>query len=204
MELIKNSNLKIAWIDIVRKGFSDMDIPSDEYLKFRDMLSGLSLDKGEHLVKEGGTPHKIAFIVSGIFRAYYLTEAGDEKTIVFREKGKPLSAYSSFLRKEPAKFSIQALEKSLLLFITIKDFEVLLSQDPSWKLNIGQYYMNLFIEKEKRERELMSDDAETRYLRFLKDYPGLDERVNHYHIASYLGISNVTLSRIRNKPRKLI
>lgn len=199
MELIKNTDLKTEWIEYIRESFSDMDIPENELLKFRKMLSGLSLEKGEHLVREGSIPQKIAFIVSGFFRAYYLTESGDEKTIVFRGKGKPLSAYSSFLKEEPAKFSIQALEKSLVLFIAINDFEALLSVDPSWKINTGQYYINLFIDKETRERELLSDDAETRYIRFLKDYPGLEDRINHYHIASYLGISNVTLSRIRNK-----
>ena len=178
---------------------SPMDIPVGEQVKFRAMLSGLSLERGEHLINEGDMPRKIAFVLSGIFRAYYLTESGDEKTIVFREKGRPLSAYSSYLTGDSAKFSIQALEKSLVLFITIEDFEKLLSGDSSWERIRGEYFTNLFIEKESRERELMSDDAETRYNQFLRDYPGLIDRINHYHIASYLGISNVTLSRIRHR-----
>ncbi|MDC7125085.1 MAG: Crp/Fnr family transcriptional regulator, partial [Spirochaetales bacterium] len=175
------------------------DIPIDEQQKFEKKLSGLYLEKGEYLLREGKPPHKVSFVVSGLFRAYYLTESGDEKTIAFRGRGKPLSAYSSFLNGEPAKFSIQALEKSLLLFITIEDFNTLCSENILWKNITNQYYVNLFIEKEARERELMSDDAEKRYNRFVKDYPGLFERINHYYIASYLGISNVTLSRIRNK-----
>ena len=199
MELIENARLNPAWVENIRKGFSDMNIPEGEIEKFRNMLKGLTVYTGEHLEREGDLPQKLAFVVSGIFRAYYLTEAGDEKTIVFRGVGKPLSAYSSFLKEEPAKFSIQALENSTVLYITIKDFERLLAGDSSWKINTGQYYMNLFIDKEKRERELLSDDAETRYLKFLKEYPGLINRINHYHIASYLGISNVSLSRIRSR-----
>ncbi|MBN2627772.1 MAG: Crp/Fnr family transcriptional regulator [Spirochaetales bacterium] len=198
MELIRNADLKQAWTEEIRKGFSGRGIPLSQQNRFVERLSGLFLKKGEHMVREGDALRRVALILRGIFRAYYLTESGDEKTIVFRGSGKPLSAYSSFLKGEAAKFSIQALEDSLILFMGIGDFESLLSDEPAWKLYTSQYYMDLFIEKEKRERELLSDDATTRYARFLEDYPGWEDRINHYHIASYLGISNVTLSRIRN------
>lgn len=198
MEKINKDDIQQKWLSEIQHAFLDLNIPDHELLKFSRMLSGLYIKKGEYLVREGETPEKLAFIVSGIFRAFYLTELGDEKTIVFRGKGKPLSAYSSFVNAQTAKFSIQALEDSVLLYLSIEDFEELLSENPLWKMYTGQYYMTLFIEKEKRERELLSDDAKTRYIRFLKDYPGLEDRINHYHIASYLGISNVTLSRIRN------
>ena len=59
--------------------------------------------------------------------------------------------------------------------------------------------MNLYAEKERREKSLLTDNAETRYRIFLKEYPGFIDRFKHYHIASYLGISNVSLSRIRRK-----
>ncbi len=198
MRLIGYEDLETNWLNELGENFPHMNIPAGEQLKFKKLLSGLSLERGEHLINEGDIPRRIAFVVSGIFRAYYLTESGVEKTIVFREKGRALSAYSSYLTGDSAKFSIQALEKSLVLFITIKDFEMLRSGDSSWERIRGEYFTNLFIEKESRERELMSDDAETRYNQFLRDYPGLIDRINHYHIASYLGISNVTLSRIRH------
>jgi len=58
-----------------------------------------------------------------------------------------------------------------------------------------------FILKEQREAALLLDDAETRYRQFLSDYPGLDKRIAQYHIASYIGVTPVTLSRIRKKMR---
>nr|WP_281389062.1 Crp/Fnr family transcriptional regulator [Spirochaeta isovalerica] len=161
------------------------------------------MKKGEFLIREGDMPDKVAFIASGMFRAFYTTDEGDEKTIVFRGTGRPLSAYSSHLENKEAKFSIEALEESSLLYLSIQNFEKLLSANPFWKEVTALYYMNLFIEKEKRERELMSDDAETRYNNFLREYPGLIDRINHYHIASYLGITNVTLSRIRRRQTTL-
>jgi CRP-like cAMP-binding protein len=56
---------------------------------------------------------------------------------------------------------------------------------------------SLFIKKERREATLLLDDAKTRYLNFLEEYPGLETRLKQYHIASYLGITPVSLSRVR-------
>lgn len=201
MDIHKNMEIEQSWIDDLHRQFIDLHISDDEWDKFKNLLSVLHYKKEEYLVREGDIPEKLAFVVSGMFRAFYLTESGNEKTIVFRGKGKPLSAYSSFVKEQPAKFSIQALEESIVLYITIKDFEKLMDGNSFWKINMGNYYMKLFIEKEKRERELLSDDAETKYRKFLQDYPGLENRIKHYHIASYLGITNVTLSRIRRNTK---
>jgi CRP-like cAMP-binding protein len=61
----------------------------------------------------------------------------------------------------------------------------------------------LFIEKEKREREFLSEDATARYLSFKQNNPGLEEKVSQYHVASYLGITPVALSRIRKNLKKM-
>lgn len=167
--------------------------------KFKRLLSPMIIKKNDFLLREGDKPKNISFVISGLFRAFYLTKNGEEKTIVFRSEGRVLSAYSSFVKNETSKFSIQALEDSIVLFLSIQDFNKILNEDKFWQVNMTKYYMDIFIEKEKRERELLSDDAQTRYLTFLDDYPGLEDRINHYYISSYLGISNVTLSRIRSK-----
>ncbi len=186
-------------INIIKDEFNHLNIPKIEMDKFESRLHLLKLKKNEFLVREGDTPDKIAIVITGLFRAFYLTPNGEEKTIVFRERGRVLSTYSSFVKDEDSKFSIQALEESVVLYITIKDFEILMSQDVCWQVITGNYYMNIYIEKEARERELLSNNAKTNYKKFLNDYPGLIHRINHYYIASYLGISNVSLSRIRKE-----
>lgn len=187
------------YIDYIKNEFKHLDIPQKEMDKFESRLNLLKLNKNEYLEREGDIPCKIAFVISGLFRAYYLTPNGEEKTIVFRGKGRVLSAYSSFVKDEVSKFSIQALEESVVLYITIKDFEELMSQHNCWQIITGKYYLDIYIEKEARERELLSNNAKKNYNNFLICYPGLINRINHYHIASYLGISNVTLSRIRKE-----
>lgn len=191
-------NIDKLWLKVIQDEFDYLNIPTHESEKFISKLLPLELKRNEYLVREGDTPDKIAFVISGLFRAYYLTNKAEEKTIVFRGKGRILSAYSSFVKDENSKFSIQALEDSIVLYISIADFEKLKSGDNFWQVIMGKYFMNIYIEKEARERELLSNDAKTNYRKFLKDYPGLINRINHYHIASYLGISNVSLSRIRN------
>lgn len=187
------------WIKIIKDEFYYLDIPKIESDKFISKLHPLKIKKNEYLVREGDIPYKIAFVISGLFRAFYLTHDAEERTIVFRGKGRVLSAYSSFVKDENSKFSIQALEDSIVLYISISDFEDLISGNNLWQIITGKYFMNIYIEKEARERELLSNDAKTNYKKFLKDYPGFINRINHYHIASYLGISNVSLSRIRKE-----
>lgn len=191
-----------SYINFLRLEFDNLNIPKLEMDKFESILKVKQINKNDFLVKEGDIPDKIAFVISGLFRAFYITPNGDEKTIVFREKGRILSSYSSYIKNEYSKFSIESLEDSMVLYITIKDFENLLIKNDCWKIIKGNYFLNIFIEKEARERELLSNSAKENYIKFLKDYPGLIDRINHYYIASYLGITNVSLSRIRKENQK--
>ncbi|MDC7222985.1 MAG: Crp/Fnr family transcriptional regulator [Spirochaetales bacterium] len=183
----------------ISKELRRLNVPSEERERFLSRLKPLRLSKDEFLEREGERPEKIALILSGLFRAFYLTMKGEEKTIVFREKGRVLSAYSSFLAETACQFSLQALEESAVLYLTIGEFEELRKHHHCWDILRGDYYLNIYREKEARERDLLSGSAKTNYLNFLREYPGLINRINHYHVASYLGISPVTLSRIRKE-----
>jgi CRP-like cAMP-binding protein len=186
-------------IDDLQQSFNSFDIPEEEFNILESMLIPEVFKKKEFLAVEGNPADKVAFVLSGLFRAYYITETGDEKTIVFRGKGNIISSYDSYIKNKDSKFSIQALEDSTVLYITVKNFETLLASDSFWQINAGKYYMNLYAAKENRERDLLSDSAEKKYKKFLIEYPELESRINQYYIASYLGITNVSLSRIRSK-----
>jgi len=174
-------------------------IPENEWSKQQVRLHNLKIKKNDYFIQAGDIPDKLAYIVNGMFRVFYTTASGNERILVFRGENRLLSAYSSFLESTNSKFSIQALEDSNLLYISLKDYTVLLSEHLCWQMICTKYAQMLFIEKEKRENEFLSDDAETRYNNFILNYPTLEKRINQYHIASYLGITPVALSRIRNK-----
>lgn len=174
-------------------------IPEHEWNKTLGKLYSLKIKKNDYFINTGDVPDKLAFILSGIFRVFYTTESGVERILVFRGENRLLSAYSSFLENTNSRFSIQALEDSHLLYISLKDYIELLSGHQCWQIISTKYAQLLFIEKEKRENEFLSDDAEARYNNFILNYPAFEKRINQYHIASYLGITPVALSRIRRK-----
>lgn len=178
---------------------SNKYIPEVEWNKVKSKITTITLKKGDFLIREGEYPRKIAFISSGLLRYFCTNSLGEEKTVVIRGEGRFISSYTSHLEKIPSKLSIQALEKSVLLCISIEYYEELLKNNSHWRHYAWKQAMDVIIEKEKREMEILAYDAVTKYKRFKKEYPGLEDRINHYHIASYLGISNVTFSRVRKK-----
>jgi CRP-like cAMP-binding protein len=198
-----NKRIEQQWLESIYALLSTFaEIPEEEWERLRSALKPLQLHKHEYFIRSGRIPDKMAFILSGIFRVFYLTETGDEKILVFREEGRILSAFSPFLKNESSWYNIQALENADLLYLHLNDYKNILNSHQCWQTVNAKYVEKLFIEKEEREREFLSADAETRYKNFLLKYPAIEERVHQYHIASYLGVTPVTLSRIRKNIRK--
>ncbi|MBU2513569.1 Crp/Fnr family transcriptional regulator [bacterium] len=175
------------------------DLPISEWQKAIGLLNLLHLKKNEYFIRQGASPDRLALIVSGIFRVFCITESGDEKTLSFRNKGQFLAAYTPFIENRETWYSIQALESSDLVYLSLEDYKKLLSGHSCWEKIAKEYIVRLFIEKEDRERSFLTENAKTRYLRFKNSFPGLEQRISQFHIASYLGISPVSLSRIRGE-----
>jgi len=175
-------------------------VPESEWERSKNLpVEPIKLKKGQHFVRIGDIPERMGFIISGIFRVYYLTEQGDERILVFRGENRFLSAFSSFLENKPSWYGIQALEPSFLICMHLKEYNRLITENTCWANVSRKYVEDLFIEKEQREKEFFSLDATTRYLNFRKNHPDIERRVSQYHVASYLGITPVALSRIRKR-----
>lgn len=177
-------------------------IPPPEWEKMTNLLTPLQVDKNEYFIMQGDRPERLAIIVSGIFRVYCITESGDDKTLAFRTKGMALAAYTPFLENKKTWFSIQALEAGELVYILLDDFKKLTRGHPCWEKATKEYFIQLYIEKEEREKSFLTENAKTRYLRFKNKNPELEKRVHNFYVASYLGISPVSLSRIRGELKK--
>lgn len=172
-------------------------IPDDQIAKLSKVFHRSHLRAGDFLIQAGEIPTQIGFVVSGLLRLYYLNSAGIEFTKAFCPENHFVAAYSALLLNHPAQFYIEALEDTTLLLADYRDYTQLCAEDSCWQTLNCRFVEGLFIKKEKREAELLLTDATTRYQRFLTEYPDLEKRVKQYHIASYLGISPVSLSRIR-------
>lgn len=177
------------------------DIPDSEWEASIRRFRQISIPKDGFFYRPGEKADRLGFVASGLFRVYFTTESGEERILVFREEGRLLSGFTAALSGGESWYGIQALEDSELLCVDVGVAD-LAGAAECWRSVYARYMEMLFDEKGRREREFLSEDAETRYRNFLARYPGLAGRVAQYHVASYLGITPVALSRIRKKMRE--
>lgn len=154
--------------------------------------------KGGFLVKEGAVCNKIAFIYKGIFRIYNLKD-GNEINTCFCKENSISSSFNSFINQTPANESIQSLENSVVVTLSSSDLEKLQLERTTW-----QTIRLLLTEKEclrlsDRAVSLSFESAIEKYENILKYQPEIIQRVSIQHIASYIGVSRETLSRVRAK-----
>jgi CRP-like cAMP-binding protein len=108
-------------------------------------------------------------------------------------------SFHSLIRQQPCGFFIQALEKTETIVLPNRVLNEFYDRHACWEQLGRKNAEQLVLIKEAREKELLLDSLEVRYQRFLKEFPGLANRIPQYHIASFLGVTDVALSRIRKK-----
>lgn len=154
--------------------------------------------KGDHLVRSGERCNKVAFVVSGIFRIYFLKD-GTEVNTCFCGENSITSSFASLTSGEPSEENIQALEDCTVVVLGRENLMKLYSLSPAWQA-IGR----LLTEKEclrlsDRASSLSFDTALEKYKNLLRSQPDVVNRIAVKEIASYLGVTRETLSRIRAK-----
>ncbi|MCB1760418.1 MAG: Crp/Fnr family transcriptional regulator, partial [Gammaproteobacteria bacterium] len=135
----------------------------------------------------------------GLVRFYYITEDGKEYNKSFSQENQFAGAIQYTFQPEPGRFYIQALEPTRALAISLQGLNRLYQHSLPWA-NLGRLQMEaLAVKKTAREAGFLLDSAEQRYRSFLEEEPGLARRLPLYQIASFLGITDVALSRIRRR-----
>lgn len=172
-------------------------LPSREFAYLETRLSLRRLERGEFLTRAGEVAKHVGFVVSGLFRKVHVTPRG--KTIV-RGFGGPraiVGAYVSLLTGEPSYLSVEALSDSELLVLPWSELETLYARHRCFQ-TIGRRLAELtLLEREARAHELLTLSAAERYVRFRETHRELLPQLRSYDIASYLGITPVSLSRLR-------
>ncbi len=176
------------------------EIPVEEWDHARRFLIPRSFKKSEHLLEAGVVAEHSFLLLSGIARNYYITEDGKEFISGFILENQFCGSVNSIIAGRPSRFFIQALEDCETVLLPRKNILQLYDRHRCWERFGRVIAEGVMMFNEVREGELL-DSLEERYLRLLRDHPALHDRVPQYHIASYLGITNVALSRLRGRLR---
>lgn len=141
------------------------------------------------------------FLLDGLVREYYITDDGREHAKSFVRAGSFVAAYTDHILARPSNVWIQALEETRALVFPFAAFDALREANPVWARIDRRVLEALFAHKEHREFQFLTMDASQSYRRLLDDFPGIEDLVPQYHLASYLGITPIALSRIRRRVR---
>ena len=155
------------------------------------------LRKKQYLLQEGDVCKYMSFVEKGLLRSYNVDDKGLEHMIQFAWEGWWIADTYSFLSGDNAAYNIDAIEDSELLMITLAHFEEMTMKVPKMERYFRILFQNNIISKERRLISSITYSAEEKYCKFAKDQPELIQRIPLNLIASYIGITPETLSRIR-------
>jgi CRP-like cAMP-binding protein len=153
------------------------------------------------ILKEGQVCNRACLVVKGLTRSFYRNE-GVDITSRFMEEGFIVTSWPSYFTQKPGNEFIEAMEETTLGCLNYSDIQQLYIDFPEFNINGRRQTAYAFYLSEQRTLLLRKHTAEEKYTYFLNNHPTLMQRVPQKHIATYLGISEETLSRVRTKFHK--
>lgn len=153
--------------------------------------------KRQYISQEGEVTRYETFIIKGLTRTYEIDPKGQEHVVQFGMEGWWVGDLYSFLSETPGRYNIDCLEDTEVFQITKADLERLYDQVPKTERHFRILLQNAFIAATQRLSATLAQSATERYQAFIKNYPQIEQRVPNHQIASYLGITPQSLSRIR-------
>lgn len=201
--LAGDSGLSALDIGLVARSVGGLGVLQDD--KFHRLLAVAShrrVNRGEQLLRAGQPASQIGIVLEGLLREFFLTPCGIERTKSFVPAGHMTGSLPDLVSGEPSRTFIVAEETSRVLLMGYEALRGLVAHSPSIKDLYVRALERVLLEKAEREYELLALDAGARYSCFARRSPGLEARVSARHVASYLGITSVHLSRLRRRRRE--
>lgn len=177
---------------------NDRDELNSEWEKFRHYFKREKISAKTVLLQEGQVSEKMFYIEKGCIRLSF-NKDGRDITFQFFFEGEGVSSAESFRSNEPSLFSIETIEPCVVHILNKQDYATMISKSPSIKQELEEqtfqrlmYYQKMFLSRIK-------NSPEERYKELMEQSPHILRRVPQHYIASFLGITSVSLSRIRNR-----
>ncbi|WP_424961832.1 Crp/Fnr family transcriptional regulator [Ekhidna sp.] len=171
-------------------------ITDEAWNEFVQLFELYSLNPNAYLVRVGDRTHYCYLLTEGVVRVFHSKE-GNEYNKTFFIPGMFPTALTSLLSESPSQLSFQALTSCQLIRFSYKKFRSLFDEHRCLETFMLRILEREWIKKEKHDIQMVTNDATTNYRIFRETYPGLENQIPQYHIASYLGITPIQLSRIR-------
>lgn len=168
-----------------------------DFLNLASIIKLKQVQKGEHLVRVGEYNYQAMQVLKGLLCHYILDENGIERALLFVPEKMNSGSMQTLMKGKAADENIVALENTLLISVDIRELEKLAADNPYILKMINQSYKQIIVEAAERIKFLVAHSPEERYIHFCKAYPDLEQRIKQKHLASYLCITQSSLSRIR-------
>ena len=183
-------------LDYFKKNIS---ISSEIQNKLNEIIIEKKLVKGEIVLSDNSFKKEHVFVASGCLRSFYKAENGKEHTIQFAIKNWWISDYITLYTDKKSVVSIESLTHSKILIIKNEDVESFYSQFPHFETFQRKNFEKRTATLQKRILSLLTLTAAEKYNQFIMDYADFEKIIPNYQIASYLGITPQSLSRIRKE-----
>jgi CRP-like cAMP-binding protein len=186
------------FLELITKGIK-ANFPNLSYNTILELLPFFefqNIDKKQEVIKTGQYYGKIVFVVSGLFRAYY-KQNDIENTFWFREEFTVFASHRSILQNKVSTISYQALEDSLIAHIDYAVLKQFAEKNPEIAHSIIVVLESLVLELIDRVEEFITLNPEQRYQYFLENHTKVMNRVPQQQLASYLGITAESFSRLK-------
>ncbi len=188
---MRSDNFKIKEI------FKDLSFSDNEIKIIESVFHKVIYKKGAIILKPDDVVENHYYISEGCLRSYYIDNQGKEHTVQFGVKDWWISDYTAFFSDTKSIMTIQVIQDAILYRLSKSDKEYLYSKIPRIESFFRKKLEKAFAAFQKRILSNLSQTATQRYINFIKTYPNIEKNIKNYHIASYLGITTESLSRIR-------
>lgn len=174
-------------------------------LSFKDLYELVSLAKtrkiaaGEVYIDINVTYHKVAYIKSGLIRAYHLKENGEERTLLLRWENQFIASADTIVFEKPSRFIYHALEDTVIMELDFIKAQHIIDNNPRLSAKRNTFILGILAESMERVESFVLLSPEERYLKLVHDKPDIVNRVPNKYLATLLGITPVSLSRIRKR-----
>ncbi len=181
----------------IKEIFKDLTFSEEQIKVIESVFYRVNNKKGDIILKANDNVDFQYYILNGCLRSYHVDDHGKEHTIQFGVKDWWISDYTAFFSSTKAIMTIEVIQDATLYRISKEDKEILYSKVPIIETFFRKKLERAFAAFQKRILANLSQTATERYLDFINTYPNIEKSIKNYHIASYLGITTESLSRIR-------